>query len=97
MNPESTLEAVRELSENATLRPPPKHLRLARAKDVSAGLRRATVAYEDAHTPKIGSWNRPHQQAKPRKVSKRLGATYSPERDNDFLNRALKKTRGEAA
>lgn len=54
MNPQTTLDAVRELSERATIRPPPKCLPLAKPEDLRPPLKRANATYEELHPPKIG-------------------------------------------
>lgn len=54
MNPETTLNAVRELSENAMLRPATKHLRLTQPEDLQRGRPRpAPEAYEELHPPRM--------------------------------------------
>ena len=59
MTPQETLEAVRRLSENATLRPAEKRLRLARPQQRPP--RRVIIAWEELHPPAIGTVSRPHQ------------------------------------
>ncbi len=51
MNAETTLALVRELSENATLRPAENRLRLTRPQPAAA--RREIIAYEDQQTIRI--------------------------------------------
>lgn len=85
MNPQSTLDAVRELSEKAMLRPSPKRLRVTSLRDQSRGPRRATFAYEELHLPKIGPAGRASGQGarRPRRQSTD---------ENNFMAAALEKT-----
>jgi hypothetical protein len=53
MSYDTTLAAVRDLSENATLRPAARRLRLTRPDDALAP-RRAIIPFEDLHRPRIG-------------------------------------------
>jgi hypothetical protein len=56
MNPLTTLNAVRELSERALLRPAPTRLRLTKPEDRQAGSRPAVIPYEELHPLKIGGF-----------------------------------------
>lgn len=99
MTPQSTLEAVRNLSENAPLRPALARLRLTRPGDLRAGPRPAVTTYEELHPPRIGSWT-PHQSGKRQATDHCATCGKRPEycycevkpKEKDFMREALEKS-----
>jgi hypothetical protein len=94
MTPQTTLDAVRELSERASLRPAPTRLRLTKPGEQPPGPRRAIIAYEDAHTPRIGGWSTPHSVTK-RRVPKVHVTKAAMEKD--WMASAFDKTEAKIA
>ncbi len=54
MNAETTLNAVRELSERATLRPAAKRLRLGGPKAEASKPKRTVIPWEELHPTRMG-------------------------------------------
>jgi hypothetical protein len=90
MTPQTTLDAVRELSERAMLRPSPTRLRLTRPQERPAGPRRAIIAYEDAHLPRIGGEAGRASGQKSRKPRNEHVTARAMEKD--YMAEALAKT-----
>lgn len=92
MTPQATLDAVRELSERATLRPAPKRLRLTRPEDLQPALKPAPIPYEELHPLQIGGSagtagnHRPH---KPKAVTEHVTRSAM---EKDWMLSALEKT-----
>lgn len=107
MTPQATLDAVRELSERAMLRPAPNRLHLTKPEEVNQPLRRAPIPYEELHPPKIGgdlgtAGN--NKARKPRAADhcelcgKRPDYCYCDvkPKKNDFMKRAVEKAEATA-
>lgn len=88
MTPQATLDAVRELSERASLRPAPTRLRLTKPEEHQPGPRRAIIAYEDKVTLKIGGWSTPHSNTKRRVPKTHVTRTAM---EKDFMQLAAEK------
>jgi hypothetical protein len=91
MNPQTTLNAVRELSERAMLRPAPTRLRLARAADLRPGPRPATIPYEELHPPRRIGIEVP-MRASGYRQRKGTVPKDAPPAEKDFLKLAVEKT-----
>jgi hypothetical protein len=102
MTPQTTLNAVRELSERALLRPAPTRLHLTRPEDLRPTLKPAPVPYEELCPIRIGGSlgtagnNRPrkHQEQHCPECGKRPQYCYCnvKPREKDFMRAALDKT-----
>lgn len=90
MSYESTLQYVRELSERATLRPAPKHLRLTKPGELPFNAARpAIVAYEDRVPIQIGSWSTPHQE--PRAPRPKREVVSAPALERQWMREAAER------
>jgi hypothetical protein len=67
MNAQTTLDAVRELSEQAMLRPSPTQLRLTTPEDIAARRPRVIIPWEERHALRFGGAQGTAGNYKPRK------------------------------
>jgi hypothetical protein len=90
MTPQTTLEAVRELSERAMFRPSPTRLRLTKPEEQRPGPRRAVMTYEELHPPRIGTEAGRASGQQSRKP--RVEHVTRTAMEKDFMRSAIEKT-----
>lgn len=91
MNAETTLNKVREISENAYRRPGPNKLRMENGGSKMASPRRAIIPYEELHPLRIGG------RTKTLKRKTKAPHVTLVAMQKDFMAAAVEKTLPEAA